>query len=476
MSPSIDPWQCVLCFKFEAVLFGLIVFLRAHNLLNNCCIWYFIPKFKFLNLLMLSKGSSHSKPVSKRFSSISSKVSNRTLYIILPYSNPSNFKRREALLKQTIDGLRLLPQGTDKVQIVVTQLVYSNKSKIKIDPKGPYDLTLNTSRRNILWSKENLINLAIHNILKKTGNTAKYFAFVDADITFLSPTIVKDTLNILEKGNIMVQMFQEARIDEANPITVKSFAYQYEKNGGHSYKSVVNTDPEYWHPGFAWAMDSFAFNACGGLIDRTLGSADRHMAMALICKSNLSVPEDLNDEYLDMILDWQARVIKNGVSFRSVPGKIIHHYHGDLRNRKYVERWEILKKNNFSPRKHITENGDGLLVWSDNVNNELINDVQDYFSQRQEDAPKPKTHNTTESVSFEYQNHQIHHATESSFGHNPFGNDDRRTHNATESSFGYNPGENAPFGNHDHQIHSATESSFGVAAVFSFPSLYAGGL
>jgi len=55
------------------------------------------------------------------------------------------------------------------------------------------------------------------------------------------------------------------------------------------------------------------------------------------------------------------------------------------KNRKYAERWEILVKYNFDPFIHIKNNNTGLLVPTDNCPREMLDEIMNYFKERNED-------------------------------------------------------------------------------------------
>jgi len=67
-----------------------------------------------------------------------------------------------------------------------------------------------------------------------------------------------------------------------------------------------------------------------------------------------------------------------------VPGVIRHFFHGAKVNRKYRERWTILVENRFNPCTHL-EQKDGLLVPSTQCPPKLLEDIVQYFKERNED-------------------------------------------------------------------------------------------
>ncbi|OQR80979.1 hypothetical protein ACHHYP_16885 [Achlya hypogyna] len=323
----------------------------------------------------------------------------RTLHVILVYSNPQNFASRKRLLLQTHRHLLDVKQrltGNDSLEVVVAQVAYDGADYVQLDETGKYDLCLRTPSVNAIWCKENLVNLAVRNILQRTSHCAEYFAYVDADITFESPLFVTDTLDRLHP-HAMLQMFETATLENPIPTVVKGFGYQYHMNNklASALKNVSNDHSDYWHPGFAWALHRDVFLAAGGLIERSYGSGDRHMAMAIIGRAQDSIPNNANvaPAYAQMILDWQAVAMEYGVQLGYVPGSVFHSWHGSLVNRQYMGRWDTIVKHQFDPYEHLHVSPDtGLLEWSTAASKELRAEVAAYFSNRNEDEPMPTVH------------------------------------------------------------------------------------
>ncbi len=146
----------------------------------------------------------------------------KKLYVILPLSNPINFKRRQDLFDQTL--LRLLQTRSDlcsrgsdvELEIVTVKLAYSEteQSLSFTNESNHFVLSAATSIRNALWSKENLINIAFEKLLGI--ESPAYVAWVDADIAFDSSTWVEDTVRTLDdlaaRGGGFVQMFSQAHL------------------------------------------------------------------------------------------------------------------------------------------------------------------------------------------------------------------------------------------------------------------------
>ena len=337
------------------------------------------------------------------------------LHVILPISNPLNFRIREQRFQECLKKL----QRVANINILVVRLNYENDILLKVyDKKTHIELVLSTTRENILWSKENLINIGInyikHNIIgyeineenKKLVYAETFIAWIDADIDFMSRSWVADAINELRlletKGGGFIQLFSQANfLGPKNEIirTLNSFCYQ--RSLGKTYREVSNVNHDYWHPGFAWASTLntlIKFNKNDNnniqkdedeyfyLIDKTIGGADRHMAMSFLGQADQTVPKEISQQYRQAILDWQSIALHHEMKTSYIPGIINHYWHGDLLNRKYVERWEILAKNNFIPDDLIYRSCDKLLIYRNNEKTELQKGIYQYFLDRNEDS------------------------------------------------------------------------------------------
>jgi hypothetical protein len=292
------------------------------------------------------------------------------LYVILPYFNYCGFKRRRELFIDFVNRYVNEPG----IKIVITEAV--GKTPL---PKLPVFKHLKFQTENPLWIKENLINLAIAQL----PSSWKYMAWIDADLVFLNADWVENTVEALQTADF-VQMWQTAvnmgPCGESMKID-KSFGYMHAKSG----RPYTPTDKYgFWHPGYAWATTRAVMDHLGGVLDwAILGSADRHMALALINRVEWSAPGTIHPNYKAMLLQYQDACKNMSLSY--IPGTILHLWHGSLENRKYRERWDILTKNQFDPATDTVFTKKGVLVLSDK-GKRLENDLLEYFVGRKEDA------------------------------------------------------------------------------------------
>jgi hypothetical protein len=107
------------------------------------------------------------------------------------------------------------------------------------------------------------------------------------------------------------------------------------------------------------------------------------MTFSLIGRGLKAVNEFSSDEYKDTIVEFEKK--SKGLRLGYIPGLIRHHYHGSKQNRKYSERWQILLKHNYNPLIHIKYDDNGIIVPTENMSKEFIDDIYNYFAERNED-------------------------------------------------------------------------------------------
>jgi hypothetical protein len=293
------------------------------------------------------------------------------LNVISVISNVCEFKTRWRLMKEFIERMNSI----QNINFYVVELAYDNQEFNVTNSSNPNHLQLRT--KHALWHKENMINIGIKKLLPSDW---KSVAWIDGDIEFDNPNWAVDTLKILTKFDI-VQLFTTCMDLDKDGIPMniwQSYGYKFTQGEKFRYNRGIN----YWHSGYAWACTRQFYDKVGGLYDKgIIGSGDyiltqgilKHIACA--DKSLTGFNKDIT-EYVDNL---------NNVIVGYVPNNIRHHYHGSKVNRKYIERNEILVKYNYDPKIHITYDKDGIIIPTEYMSEDFINDIKLYFSQRNED-------------------------------------------------------------------------------------------
>jgi hypothetical protein len=298
------------------------------------------------------------------------------LNVIIVVSNPCLYATRYKLANEFIK--RMENEHIDDVDLYVVELAYGAQKHYVAKKNNPKHLCLRTDTAP-LWHKENMINIGIRKLLPSNW---KAVAWIDADIEFENGNWASDTLRVLNGHRDIVQLFSHAvdmdkKMDAMSIFT--SFGFQYSKG-----KAYGGTGPNFWHPGFAWAITRKAYEKVGGLYELSvLGSGDHNMALSLIKNGRKSVNNLVTEEYKDSIVNWEHLASKIRLGY--VPGVIRHYFHGTKQNRKYAERWQIIVKHKYNPLTHVTYRHDGLLIPTNSCPKELLHDIMDYFKERNED-------------------------------------------------------------------------------------------
>lgn len=309
----------------------------------------------------------------KLFSKILCKPKTDILYIILPYFNFCKYKRRIELFIQFIKSIK----NVEGICIVISEATLSGQ-KFQLPSGLPVFMHIKHTITNQLWIKENLINLAV----KSLPIDWKYMAWIDADLTFINPLWVDDTIKALKDYDV-IQMFSHCDNLDAKGGVMKvdrSFGYMYRESGRPYHKT---SHYGFWHPGYAWACTRKAYEQMQGLVDfGILGSGDRHMALALIGLVEYSYPGTIHSNYAKLLKEYQDRCLSLRLGY--INGKILHHWHGSLVDRRYVERWNILIKNAYDPILDIYKNDLGVISLTTS-GKRLQRELEEYFIGRKED-------------------------------------------------------------------------------------------
>ena len=296
-------------------------------------------------------------------------------------SNPFRWQQPDLLYRKFVD--HMLSSG---VRLHVIECAYGDRPFVCAMPGVNHIGVRSVSR---VWNKESCLNAGI----RRTPD-AERIAWIDADITFRSPTWVDDTLHALEIYSVVQPWTTALDLGPNDEITAvhNSFAKVLFDGG-----PVVPDGQKFWkgdggpytfpHPGFAWAITRDSYGKIGGLLDIAgMGSADHHMALAMVGGASLSMPAGTDPTYGRHVMRWQERALKyvNG-NIGYVQGTIEHSFHGRKQNRDYLGRWNMFVRNSFNPDEDLVTNADGVYELAGNKP-DLQRDFDRYLLSRAEDG------------------------------------------------------------------------------------------
>jgi hypothetical protein len=283
-------------------------------------------------------------------------------------------------------SLSIVTKNLTSIKILIVETTTMNEEFL-LPPqvKDKVYMHLKYKLESPFWCKENLINVAVSELYYSNVNW-QYVAWIDADITFLNQNWVNSTIKELKRFHF-VQMFKNVvRLGPNNEITqiLNSIGFIYQINKYDYPKEYKDSTP-----GFAWASTRLALEKTQGLLDiNIVGGADSFTVLSLINKVEFLLSKwnfynkTNNRNYVNLLRKKQMLFEVNHLKLGYINGTITHHWHGSIKDRKYLERMDILR--DYDPQSDLIRNSDGILNLSENgkrMNKELVQ----YFFERKED-------------------------------------------------------------------------------------------
>lgn len=296
-----------------------------------------------------------------------------TLYVITALNNSRRYKRRWELYQKFAEHLKQFPN----VVHYTIELVFADRDPVVTEDNNPRHIRLRSDSE--VWVKENLINVCV----SRLPSDWRYVAWIDADVRFLNKDWSYETVQMLQHHPI-VQLFQTCGDMGPDGHIFKlhhSFAWEYQQ--GKPYRSKGY---EFWHPGYAWAATRDAWNTMGGLPDwNILGSGDTMLSMAVVGMVEKGFCHEISPAFTKHAFAYQKKCEPLHKNMGYVNGTIVHSWHGQKKNRKYIERWRILVKHSFDPVEDIVRDYQGIINICEHKPY-LKQDISKYFRERNEDS------------------------------------------------------------------------------------------
>ena len=304
------------------------------------------------------------------------------LYIVISVFSPFGRDIRTKLAQEFIDRIEKLQRNGHPVQICVIELLYSTQKNFLKVSNTKFHLQIQYKHDLYLFNKENLINVGVNKLLPSNW---KWMAWVDADIEFKDEFWVEKTIKLFKSGNYdVLQLFSICRYLSKHNTPQEYF---------HSsisllYNPCLLKNKKYRHPGFAWACSREAYEKMGGLFEYAIiGGGDFIMEACFTNRFQLIEKKFReNPDFLNYIHLFYQKVKNFSCNFLNI--LIEHHYHGERKNRMYVNRNEIILKNKFSPEKDMIkpfENlGFSIIVPTIEFYEKIESKIKEYFQSRKE--------------------------------------------------------------------------------------------
>lgn len=309
---------------------------------------------------------------------------NDLLHVIAVYSNPIRWKSRHKVHAQFEE--EMLEAG---VNLTTVECAFGDRPWDLSENKFVNRVQVRHHGHNLIWNKENCQNIGLMHL----PGDAKYIMMSDADIHFRKKHWASEVVHALQHYHVIQpweHCYDLGPHDEhlqAHDSFCKLWWHgEPTCKEGPNWWTWEGGDYRYAHTGFAWAYTRQALEWLGGLIETAaLGAGDHHMAHCLVGKAHLSLPGFVSEGYSRPIMQWQDRAMRHiNFNIGYIPGSIEHHFHGRKEDRKYVDRWQIIKDHQFDPYADTKRNIHGLIELAGNKPM-LAHDIDRYFRQRNED-------------------------------------------------------------------------------------------
>ncbi len=297
---------------------------------------------------------------------------------ITTFFNPAKFESLRKNYFIFAEGLKR--QG---VELLTVECAFNDDEFQLPDGENVHRVRSNS----IMWQKERLINYGI----SKLPPDCKYFGWLDCDVLFGVDNWVDLAIQKMQHSEI-VQLYkrvsympkghthwQGEKICMLQSVIWQKIIHKNWLNRRRTKELPFST------PGFAWAARREVFEDIGIYDRNIIGSGDTFLVDCYLESWDIhGYAEKFTEGMKKDMMAWKALLDKKKVNVDFIPIDIYHLWHGSLKNRKYMDRHDIVLKYDYDPAKDIVLADNGVFEWaSDKVG--MHEDIKGYFHQRQED-------------------------------------------------------------------------------------------
>lgn len=309
------------------------------------------------------------------------------LWAITSYFNPAGYSTRLANYRTFRAHL--------KVPLVTVEASVDGRFELQ---SGDAEILVQRLAQDVLWQKERLLNVALGFLPPECHEVA----WLDCDVVFGAddwPGRAHDALGT----HSLIQLFSE-RCNLGREATADPSKWQGIDSVAQSVGSKIAAgraapadlcDPDAplvrgTTAGLAWAARRDSLDGHGLYDGCILGSGDRVILCAAMGEFDYGARAvQMTASQVEHYLLWAASFsAAMGGRVGYVGGRIFHLWHGDLRDRKYGERHQRLKRFGFDPFRDIVVDHNGCWRWSTRKP-EMHRYVRSYFESRREASPSP---------------------------------------------------------------------------------------
>ena len=320
------------------------------------------------------------------------------LWAIAAYFNPERYGRRRANFSAFRRNLG--------VPLLAVELAGDGAFELN---SGDADKLVQLRGNPRIWQKERLLNLA----LDALPAGVRHVAWLDSDLVFARGDWAEQAASQLDGGVALLQPFSEVRhmprdiaARDATPALLSAVTPLFRERAftkahcegfdpdGHAYmpRHVLEESPERGRMrttpavGFAFAAPLALMREAQFYDGCVIGGGDGNLAFASVNRIEDS-PHGINSpRQAPHFRAWGERfsgLVQGRVGW--VDGAVFHLWHGSYRDRRYLERFDVLRRLDFDPARDIALGPEGAWEWTGR-NPELEAEVARHFELRREDG------------------------------------------------------------------------------------------
>ena len=301
------------------------------------------------------------------------------LAVLVPFFNPCGYS---TLIKNAEKCVgRLVNQGAKHIYFI--EILYQGDAKAlvtnSISPKLPNECTrIYVPSQSIMFAKEAIFNIGLSSVSEECTKVL----FLDADIFFEQNNWMSvissdlDDLDVLQPFTLAKYL----RKDMSEDISKEGWAYSFVDDQNSEKVTQFKS-----HCGFGLAAKKSYLKKVGGLFDGAFGGSGDELNLRII--TGLPVLEVKSSEYIKSSLtEYLKKQREQGkLRFGYSTLTVNHLFHGDLKNRSYINRHKLFSDFGLSSESLVlgsrTEFREEVRIKANKI-------MFDYFSSRDDDSLK----------------------------------------------------------------------------------------
>jgi hypothetical protein len=277
-----------------------------------------------------------------------------------------------------------------KINAPLLVVEHSHTGQFELSPSDA-DVLIQIRGGDVMWQKERLLNIG----LERLAPECEYVAWIDCDTVFERRDWYEAAVAQLQRTPLC-QMFRtvyhlgrDANLDfvsgDDSINQHESIGYALAAGLPTLEGAASDGGAGMFRHGYAWCARRSLIQELG-LYDRhILGSGDAAMAYAATNQDQDFIRhKPQTAAHAADYRGWAARFRQRGPWIGYVDGGLFHLWHGELANRGYGDRQQVLFDHDYDPATDIAWDTEGCWRWN-SPKPGLHRAVLDYFHQRGED-------------------------------------------------------------------------------------------